>query len=692
MPLLSIQVAQPASSHLDKVVGDNTLPLPNPTTSTFANTMSAIQSVPSVPVGVEAEVKTETDPESIPPPPKTISERAAAAAAVLNRYRIGYKNDWDIPSSISYAETQIQQALERDEPIQLVLPAFPFKSSNRSKKVLGRFPDEAERLSLLHLNGLCLGIKDVADADAYLTVVSDGIVYNDILGVSDEDVWDYGQSLREMAAANGCRNIRFTRICDLLGPLSGTVTLDKETYLEKAAHYRELIQANVPEGFDVVDAIANDVNTNKTYTGYKKFLMSEREERPGRSRSQMERENAAIAKQMVTRGKAFADIIKQSFSDSVRLSIHPSDDTNKISIKLLPQSNEIVMTPWHGAVVRSADGSVSMTHALSVPAMSHELIYTTVSQDGKTEKRPSYFRERSDVFDWPGMDLTFEYLYPCGVVIRPASADLRYSLSMADMQKVRRLAETCSPVVLRGFANTRDKDTYVSKAHELGEIFMWKSLITVVKDDSSPSSSSGDKNGSGSRKRKNVAFTCEAMPMHYDGIFKVVTQRDERTGVEKKVSDPPRMQYFVSQSAAQPGDGYTLFASSDLFVRHLPRAYPIEKLERLRWTCDSYGHYHQFLEDIPLVVRHPTRGTPCIRWHQPWPKWRSPFHHARISIDNGSQKIIPLIDSLLFDRRVCLRFSWEEGDILVSDNVAMLHTRTSFNTAHPRELWRIHTY
>jgi hypothetical protein len=126
-------------------------------------------------------LRTQREHVSNTPPPETIPERAAAAAAVLNRYRIEYTNDWDIPNSISYAQSQIQEALERDQPIQLVLPAFPFKSSNRSKKVLGRFPDEAERLSLLHLNGLCLGIKDVADADAYLTVVSDGIVYNGTL-------------------------------------------------------------------------------------------------------------------------------------------------------------------------------------------------------------------------------------------------------------------------------------------------------------------------------------------------------------------------------------------------------------------------------------------------------------------------------------------------------------------------------
>lgn len=189
-----------------------------------------------------------------------------------------------------------------------------------------------------------------------------------------------------------------------------------------------------------------------------------------------------------------------------------------------------------------------------------------------------------------------------------------------------------------------------------------------------------------------VVVSAEAIPMHYDGMFKIITVKDGNTGKQKQISHTPHFQYFVSQSAAQPGDGcYTLFSSSDLFARYLPQAYNIRKLEKIKWTCRSPGFQDHVMEGMPLVVRHPTRNSPCIRWHQPWPKWRTAYAFAEISIDNGSQGLIPLIDSLLFDRRVCLRFSWQEGDILVSDNFAMLHARTSFSTDHSRELWRIHT-
>ncbi|KAI8624787.1 Clavaminate synthase-like protein [Xylariaceae sp. FL1651] len=684
MSMASIQIPPPVSPHLDRVVGDNSSRLPLPLiqkqeigSNRFVGVGTLPQQTKDSPKPTENDRAGEPEPNIkplalSPPPPKSITERAKAASIVLNRYRIEYKNDWDIPESILYSQSQIHRALEKQVAIELVIPAFPFKSSNRSKKVLGPLPDEAERLSLLHLNGLCLAIKDATDADTFLTIVSDGITYNDILGVSDQEVWRYGQHLRLMAEQNGCDCIRFARICDLVGADHESERLNEELYLTRVSEYRSLLEANTPIGFDVFDAIANDPDVSKTYKGYKKFLMSERDDRTNRSRSQTERENGEIAKSMILRGKAFAETIKTKYPDSVRLSIHPSSDTNKVSITMLPQENEVVMTPWHGAVVRGADGSVSMSHAISVPAITHDIVYIN--------GQASYFRERSDVFNWPAMDVVFEFLYPCGILIKPANPASVYPLSMVDMQKVRTLAMTCSPIVLRGFSNTKDRRTFIAKAYDLGPVLPWKSgVIQEVRNESN------------NDPQSNSVVSAEAMPMHYDGMFKIITVKDERTGKEKKVSDTPHFQYFVSQSAAQPGDGFTLFASSDLFARYLPQAYNIKKLEKIRWTCRSHGFFHHIMEDIPLVVRHPTRNSPCIRWHQPWPKWRTAYGYADISIDNGSQSLIPLVDSLLFDRRVCLRFSWQEGDVLVSDNFAMLHTRTSFSTYHPRELWRIHT-
>ncbi|KAF2968322.1 hypothetical protein GQX73_g5263 [Xylaria multiplex] len=579
MSITSIQVLPPISPHLDRVVDDQPSKLHLAPGKKHRNDLSDTSRGDSSPKQLNSNQRHKKDNVASDAGPKIeeltqpAAERAKAAAIILNRYRIEYKNDWDFPQSILHSQAQIQEALERDNPIELVIPAFPFKSSNRSKKVLGPLPDEAERLSLAHLNGLCLAIKDATNCDTFLTIVSDGITYNDILGVSDQEVWRYGQELRKMAEKNGCHCIRFARICDLVGAEHNSEALDEELYLAKVSEYRSLLEANTPSGFDVLDAITNDPDISKTYKGYKKFLMSERDDRANRSRSQTERENSGIAKAMIVRGKAFAETVKYKYPDFIRLSIHPSNDSHKISITMLPQDNEIVMTPWHGAAVRSADGSVSMSHAILIPAMTHDIVYI----DG----RPSYFRERSEVFNWPNMDVTFEYMYPCGIMIKPANPTSFYPLSMVDMQKVRTLATTCSPVVLRGFSDTKYCGILTTKAYNFGPVILRKPRVTQEVEDEfkiPPQSS--------------FTVPTEVIPIRYDGTSQMAAMESKNFGPENKPLDTPRFLYSVSRTTSRSNDDYTLFSSSDLLARYLPQAYNINTQSETRHAFVGTGPGH----------------------------------------------------------------------------------------------------
>lgn len=136
------------------------------------------QGTPGSSIATSPDVAERTSHVQLNVPSKSITEKAKAAALVLNRYRIEYQNDWDTPPSILRSETLIADFMRKGEAIQLILPGFPFKSSNRSKKVLGPLPDEAEHISLLHLNGLCEAIKDATGHSTQLVIISDGISYN----------------------------------------------------------------------------------------------------------------------------------------------------------------------------------------------------------------------------------------------------------------------------------------------------------------------------------------------------------------------------------------------------------------------------------------------------------------------------------------------------------------------------------
>ena len=151
-----------------------------------------------------------------------------------------------------------------------------------------------------------------------------------------------------------------------------------------------------------------------------------------------------------------------------------------------------------------------------------------------------------------------------------------------------------------------------------------------------------------------------------------------------------RFQLFAAIATAPRGTGYTLFASSRRFFQHLPPPYTVDRLEKVTWAIDNTGFWDAKLKDLPLVVRHPVHQTPCLRWHEPWPESKTKFSACDVIIENDAQEIAGLVDSLLYDRRVCLYFTSEKGDVLVSDNIAMLHTCTSFAGNSDRELWRIH--
>ena len=166
------------------------------------------------------------------------------------------------------------------------------------------------------------------------------------------------------------------------------------------------------------------------------------------------------------------------------------------------------MTPWHCSIAVSIDGSFKTVHAGDVKD-THDLIF----RNGQ----PSHFREKSDLWDFGDTKVEFEHLYPTGLIVRPAAGSQgQPSLRDFDVMKLRKLAEVQSPVVLRGFADTTNRELFINKSYELGEVLPWTfGILQEVKDDR--------KND----KLHNNVVSDEAMPMHYDGVFKFVTKKDE---------------------------------------------------------------------------------------------------------------------------------------------------------------------
>lgn len=73
---------------------------------------------------------------------------------------------------------RVKDYVKRGESVKMIIPAFPWKSVNRTDKVTGTLPDLGEELALARLNDLCEEIGKVYQHGAEVHIATDGLVFN----------------------------------------------------------------------------------------------------------------------------------------------------------------------------------------------------------------------------------------------------------------------------------------------------------------------------------------------------------------------------------------------------------------------------------------------------------------------------------------------------------------------------------
>lgn len=179
-----------------------------------------------------------------------------------------------------------------------------------------------------------------------------------------------------------------------------------------------------------------------------------------------------------------------------------------------------MITPWHGCACTMLDGRILIGHRSQYE---NDPKLELVMREGK----PSHFREKSELYNWTE-PVTVDPLYPCGLIITPSSPSSS-DFKTADMSKVRQLAEHNSPIILRNFSGTKDRDLYLEKAKEMGTIQSWLfGEILELMD-------KGSENAGG----LNNVLSAEPMPFHFDGMFKTHNVTSKRGSV-RLVPNPPK--------------------------------------------------------------------------------------------------------------------------------------------------------
>lgn len=234
---------------------------------------------------------------------------------------------------------KVVKAINNDQPIVFVLPAFPGKSPNLAK-VISPIPDMAEQLSLEFLEELCQTIKGVYPPGARILLCSDGRVFSDAVGLKEEDVTEYQREISRMIEELSLSSISTFNLDDVYQGMSFNEM--RTSLMEKYGKSIDVLKQLVKEDEDI----------HRLYCGMTRFLFEDAMT-PGqtKSRASIQKESRSRAYQVIQRSNAWSEIIEDLFPDAIRLSIHPqSCGSKKMGIRLLEANNW--MTPWHGVAVK----------------------------------------------------------------------------------------------------------------------------------------------------------------------------------------------------------------------------------------------------------------------------------------------------------------------------------------------------
>lgn len=279
---------------------------------------------------------------------------------------------------------KIAFAIQRNQPVPFVLPAFPGKSPN-PEKVLGPFPDLAERLSLHFLGSLCERIKKYYPPGIKIILCSDGRVFSDVVGMQEANVTAYQEELETLIDEMSLSDILTFNLDDVYERLSFSQMRDE--LMSRHGNSIESLKLKVRNGAEP-SASPEEQEANGMYCGIARFLFEDALH-PGQTKSRtiIQKEARAKAYEVIRRSNAWSDLIAERFPQAVRLSIHPqSCGSKKLGIRLV--GNEYWMTPWHGVAVETKTGFVLLKRS-EAERLSARLVY---SPDG----RPSHYQLLTD--------------------------------------------------------------------------------------------------------------------------------------------------------------------------------------------------------------------------------------------------------------------------------------------------------
>ncbi len=246
---------------------------------------------------------------------------------------------------------KISTAVANKEVITFVLPAFPAKSGNRNK-TLSNLPDYAEYMALKNLDDLMRSIGKIYEPGARMIICSDGRVFSDLVGISEEDVSLYKDELKSIIQTFHLNTLGFYDLEDEYGD---KISFDKMRNKLESQYAKPLCFLK--------EEVKSKPSTTFLFNGIHRFIKEDyMYVYSDLSKNQITKLSKESAYKVVQRSDAWGALVGRRFPHAFRLSIHPqSIESEKFPINLIKE-NSGWGTPWHRVAVKSGERIKLMKH------------------------------------------------------------------------------------------------------------------------------------------------------------------------------------------------------------------------------------------------------------------------------------------------------------------------------------------
>jgi alpha-ketoglutarate-dependent taurine dioxygenase len=257
-----------------------------------------------------------------------------------------------------------------------------------------------------------------------------------------------------------------------------------------------------------------------------------------------------------------------------------------------------------------------------------------------------------------------KHLTPFGV--RLDAKEKQTTISDLDIRTLKQLFSEEKLIVVRGFQTFDNKEDFADFSAGFGEVSIWPfgKVLELIEQD----------------KPADHIFDNNYVPLHWDGMYRPQT---------------PEYQLFHCVKAPLTGQGgRTTFSNT---VLALDNASLEEKALWMKVTGiyqRKMAFYHSKTVS-PIITEHPQKGFPVIRYNEPPEKEKGAFLNPPLLEFTGipSEILKQFHQSLkkaLYDPRHFYAHSWQTGDIVIADNLSLLHGREAFTSKSPRHIQRVH--